>query len=74
MNHSPEVPQVTCIVADGVMSFGIQAVQELGILRVMFWSAAACSFMAFILFLGLVERDIVSFEGTSSNQCFERHS
>ncbi|KAL5556086.1 hypothetical protein UlMin_038322 [Ulmus minor] len=46
-----EVPPVSCIVSDGIMSFGIKAAEEFGIPEVQFWTAAACSFMGYLIHL-----------------------
>ncbi|KAL5556091.1 hypothetical protein UlMin_038327 [Ulmus minor] len=40
-----EVPPVSCIVSDGIMSFGIKAAEEFGIPQVQFWTSSTCSFM-----------------------------
>ncbi|KAK3230906.1 hypothetical protein Dsin_002787 [Dipteronia sinensis] len=42
------VPPVTCIVSDCVMSFTLKAAQELNIPNVLFWTASACGFLAFV--------------------------
>ena len=61
----PEVnPPVTCIISDGVMSFGIKAGEELGIPQVLFWTASACGFMGYLQFSELQKRGIVPFKGT----------
>ncbi|PQM33315.1 7-deoxyloganetin glucosyltransferase-like [Prunus yedoensis var. nudiflora] len=62
INSSSQVPQVTCIVADGVMGFGRQAAQELGIPEVQFWTASACGFVGYLQYSELVKRGIVPFK------------
>nr|GMC52358.1 7-deoxyloganetin glucosyltransferase-like [Ipomoea batatas] len=37
-------PPVSCIVSDGVMSFTVDAAEELGIPEVLFWTTSACGF------------------------------
>lgn len=58
-----EVPPVSCIVSDGVMSFGIKAAEIIGVPEVQFWTASACGFMSYLQFDELVERGIVPFKG-----------
>ncbi|KAI5324655.1 hypothetical protein L3X38_033728 [Prunus dulcis] len=62
INSSSQVPQVTCIVADGVTGFGRQDAQELGIPEVQFWTASACSFLGYLQYSELVKRGIVPFK------------
>ncbi|KAK8652809.1 hypothetical protein V6N13_126832 [Hibiscus sabdariffa] len=62
INSSPQVPSVTCIVSDGVMSFAIKAAEILGIPEVQFWTASACSVMGYLQFSELVERGIFPFQ------------
>ena len=64
-NSLPEVnPPVTCIISDGVMSFGIKAGEEFGIPQVQFWTASACGFMGYLQFSELQKRGIFPFKGT----------
>ncbi|KAM2728935.1 hypothetical protein EV1_000381 [Malus domestica] len=62
INSSSEVPQVTCIVADGTMTFGSKAARELGIPEVTLWTASACGFMGYLQFSELVKRGIIPFK------------
>ncbi|KAL5556083.1 hypothetical protein UlMin_038319 [Ulmus minor] len=57
-----EVPPVSCIVSDGVMSFGIKAAEEFGIPQVQFWTSSTCSFMACLQFGELLKRGIIPFK------------
>ncbi|RXH83135.1 hypothetical protein DVH24_003633 [Malus domestica] len=64
---SSQVPQVTCIVADGVMTFGCKAARELGIPEVVLWTASACGFMGYLQYNELVKRGMIPFkDGISS--------
>lgn len=65
LNSSVEVPSVTCIIADGVLSFAIKAAEELGIPESQFWTASACSFMGYLHFDELIRRGILPFKGKS---------
>ncbi|PON47647.1 UDP-glucuronosyl/UDP-glucosyltransferase [Parasponia andersonii] len=58
---SSEVPPITCIIVDGIMTFGIEAAKEFGIPEVLFWTASACSFMGYLQFDELLKRGIVPF-------------
>ncbi|PPD96327.1 hypothetical protein GOBAR_DD06639 [Gossypium barbadense] len=58
LNSSPQVPTVTCIVSDRVISFAIKAAEVLGIPEVQFWTASACSFMGYLQFSELLKRGI----------------
>lgn len=59
LNSSPEVPPVTCIVADGIMSFVIEAAKEIGVPEVQFWTASACGFLGYFHYPELMKRGIV---------------
>ncbi|KDP29705.1 hypothetical protein JCGZ_18640 [Jatropha curcas] len=58
-HNSDDVPHVSCIISDGVMSFGIKAGEELNIPQVQFWTASACSFMGYLHFSELRRRGLV---------------
>ncbi|XP_049388906.1 7-deoxyloganetin glucosyltransferase-like [Solanum stenotomum] len=44
-NNSSNVPPVTCIIFDGIMTFALLAAQEIGVPSVSFRTTNACSFM-----------------------------
>nr|AFJ52997.1 UDP-glycosyltransferase 1 [Linum usitatissimum] len=58
LSSSPQLPPVTCIVTDGVMTFGIQAAELLGIPHASFWTASACGMMGYLQFEELITRGI----------------
>nr|QSB46690.1 glycosyltransferase [Rubia yunnanensis] len=62
LNSSPETPPVSCVISDGVMSFGIKAATDLGIPQVQFWTASACSFVGYLHYRELIKRGIVPFK------------
>ncbi|KAL9461018.1 hypothetical protein AB3S75_004087 [Citrus x aurantiifolia] len=62
LNSSGNVPQVNCVVSDGIMGFGAKAARILGIPDVQLWTASACGFLAASQFPELVNRGIVPFE------------
>ncbi|KAK7275779.1 hypothetical protein RIF29_16901 [Crotalaria pallida] len=65
LNNTPNVPPVSCIVSDGVMSFTVDAALELGIPEVLFWTASACGFMCYTQYHKLIEKDIVPLKDSS---------
>ncbi|PON47389.1 UDP-glucuronosyl/UDP-glucosyltransferase [Parasponia andersonii] len=66
-NSSPadDVPPVTCIVSDGVMSFTLEAAKELGVPEVLFWTTSACGFLAYIHYRQLAEEKIIPLKDSS---------
>jgi hypothetical protein len=60
---SSNVPPVTCIVSDGVMSFTLEAAQELGIPEVLFWTTSACGFLAYAHCRQLIEKGLTPLKG-----------
>ncbi|KAF6149452.1 hypothetical protein GIB67_016990 [Kingdonia uniflora] len=65
LNESTEVPNVTCIVSDGVMSFTLEAAEELGIPEVVFFTSSACGALGYIYYAELVKRGYVPFKDES---------
>ncbi|XP_062099250.1 7-deoxyloganetin glucosyltransferase-like [Humulus lupulus] len=65
LNSSPVVPPVTCVVSDGVMSFTLDAAEELGIPEVLFWTTSACGFMGYVHYKGLIERGLTPLKDES---------
>ncbi|GLT49940.1 hypothetical protein SLA2020_234630 [Shorea laevis] len=53
---SSDNPRVSCIVSDGVMSFTLDAAQELGLPEVLFWTTSACGFLGYLHYRHLIER------------------
>ncbi|XP_019171575.1 PREDICTED: 7-deoxyloganetin glucosyltransferase-like [Ipomoea nil] len=52
----PEVPPVSCIISDGVMSFTLEVAQEFGIPEFLFFTPSACGMLGYFQFAELVER------------------
>lgn len=59
------VPPVSCIVSDSVMSFTVYAAEELGVPQVFLWTASACSFLGCLQFPKLIEKGIIPLKGMS---------
>ncbi|XP_031251695.1 linamarin synthase 2-like [Pistacia vera] len=62
LNSSGEVPPVTTIVSDGVMTFGIKAAEILGLPVVTLWTASVCGMLGYLQYAELVERGTVPFK------------
>ncbi|KAG8632919.1 7-deoxyloganetin glucosyltransferase [Manihot esculenta] len=67
LNHtsSSNVPPVSCIVSDGVMSFTLDAAQELGIPEILFWTTSACGFMGYLHYHQLIKKGLTPFTDES---------
>ncbi|KAM0936316.1 putative 7-deoxyloganetin glucosyltransferase [Dioscorea sansibarensis] len=52
-------PPVTCVVADGIMTFAVEAASEFHIPGVLFWTTSACGLMAFLHYQNLIDRGLV---------------
>ncbi|XP_027344484.1 linamarin synthase 1-like [Abrus precatorius] len=62
LNSSPEVPPVSCIIADGTMGFAGRVARDLGIPEVQLWTASACGFVGYLQYDELVKRAILPFK------------
>lgn len=62
---SSTVPPVTCIVSDGVMSFTLDAAEELGVPEVLFWTTSAYGFLAYLHFHQLIDKGFTPFKDES---------
>ncbi|XP_022143084.1 7-deoxyloganetin glucosyltransferase-like [Momordica charantia] len=57
LNADPSAaPPVSCIVSDGVMSFTLDAAEELALPEVLFWTTSACGFLGYVHYRHLVEK------------------
>ena len=61
---------VTCIIADGVMSFAIDIGNEVGIPTVWFRTISACAFLSYFSLPQLIESGEVPFKGNLSKLSF----
>ncbi|CAI0449576.1 unnamed protein product [Linum tenue] len=55
--------EVTCIVSDGIMTFGIEAAELLRVQHASFWTASACGLVGYLQFDELVARGIFPIKG-----------
>ncbi|CDY46643.1 BnaA07g10530D [Brassica napus] len=65
INARKDVPPVSCIVSDGVMSFTLDAAEELGLPEVLFWTPSASGVMAYLHFYLFIEKGLFPFEDES---------
>ncbi|KAF6174075.1 hypothetical protein GIB67_020257, partial [Kingdonia uniflora] len=65
LNSTSDVPNVTCIVSDGLMSFGVQAAEKLGLPVVQLWITSVCGFMGHLYYKELIKRGIAPFKDES---------
>ncbi|XP_020165929.1 7-deoxyloganetin glucosyltransferase [Aegilops tauschii subsp. strangulata] len=56
-------PPVTCVVADSIMSFAVDAAAELGVPCALFWTASACGYMGYYNFQFLVDHGLTPLKG-----------
>jgi hypothetical protein len=61
---SSGTPPVSCVIADGVMSFAQRVAEDMGIPSLVFWTTSACGFMGYLHFAELVRRGYVPLKGT----------
>ncbi|KAL6634617.1 hypothetical protein ACP70R_027288 [Stipagrostis hirtigluma subsp. patula] len=52
-------PAVTCVVADNLMSFSVDAARETGVPCALFWTASACGYMGYRNFRPLIDKGII---------------
>ncbi|RWR92431.1 7-deoxyloganetin glucosyltransferase-like protein [Cinnamomum micranthum f. kanehirae] len=65
LNSTPGAPPVTCIVSDAVMSFTLQAAEELGIPEYLFFTPSACGVMGYLHYPELIERGYIPLKDES---------
>ncbi|KAK7301194.1 hypothetical protein RJT34_12055 [Clitoria ternatea] len=65
LNNDPHALPVSCIVSDGVMSFTLDAAQELGIPEVIFWTTSACGFMCYLQYRQLFQKGLTPLKDSS---------
>ncbi|XP_010459994.1 PREDICTED: UDP-glycosyltransferase 85A1 [Camelina sativa] len=65
INARDDVPPVSCIVSDGVMSFTLDAAEELGVPEVLFWTTSGCAFLTYLHFYLFIEKGITPLKDES---------
>jgi hypothetical protein len=66
-NLQPDVPPVTCIISDGVLSFTQKTARKLRVPRVAFWTPSACGFSAYFFMPLLIDNGYIPLKDES---CF----
>jgi UDP:flavonoid glycosyltransferase YjiC (YdhE family) len=61
LNNEGDVPPVTCLVVDGVMSFAYDAAKEMGVPCAALWTASACGLAGYRHYQQLVQWGLVPF-------------
>ncbi|KAJ0734216.1 putative 7-deoxyloganetin glucosyltransferase [Helianthus annuus] len=56
LKGASDVPPVSCIVLDGVISFTIKAAEKFGLPSVVFWTTSACGLLAYSHYRDLVQK------------------
>lgn len=56
LNASSDVPAVSCVVSDGVMSFNLEVAHEFGIPEVVLFTPSACGMLGYLHFEDLKKR------------------
>ncbi|KAA8536449.1 hypothetical protein F0562_028927 [Nyssa sinensis] len=64
-SSSSNVPPVTCIISDGVMTFTLKAAEDFGIPEVLFWTTSACGFLGYTQYRHLVKRGLMPLKDAS---------
>ncbi|KAG5541770.1 hypothetical protein RHGRI_021563 [Rhododendron griersonianum] len=65
LRSSADVPPITCIVCDGVMSFPLKVAKELDVPCALFWTPSACGFLCYSYFRTLVEKGLTPLKDQS---------
>lgn len=63
LNSSLDVPPVSCIISDGVMSFTLDVAQEFGIPEILFFTPSACGMLGYLQYEELRERGYFPLKG-----------
>ncbi|KAM0063887.1 putative 7-deoxyloganetin glucosyltransferase [Helianthus debilis subsp. tardiflorus] len=70
LNGASDVPQVTCIVFDGAMSFTLEAAKKFGLPDVLFWTSSACGLLAYTHYRDLIQKGYIPLKGTILHTVF----
>ncbi|XP_059287667.1 7-deoxyloganetin glucosyltransferase-like [Lycium ferocissimum] len=65
LNNTLDVPPVSCIVSDGIMSFTLAAAQELGVPEVLFWTTSTCGFLGYMHYSTIIEKGYIPLKDAS---------
>ncbi|KAI4296376.1 hypothetical protein L6164_036339 [Bauhinia variegata] len=59
------IPPVSCLISDAVMSFTVDAAEQLGVPIVLFWPASACSLLGVVHCRDLIEKGLIPLKDES---------
>ncbi|KAA0031466.1 7-deoxyloganetin glucosyltransferase-like [Cucumis melo var. makuwa] len=62
---SSNMPPVSCVVSDSIMSFSMLAADEFNIPYALFWTASACGYLGYLKFTDLVKQGLIPLKGMS---------
>ncbi|KDP40910.1 hypothetical protein JCGZ_24909 [Jatropha curcas] len=65
LKESSNVPPVTCIVSDGIMTFTLDAAREIEVPGILFWSTSACGLLGYAYCWHLIQRRLIPLEDSS---------
>lgn len=65
LNSSADVPPVTCVVSDGVMSFTLEVAREFNIPEILLFTPSACGMWGYLHFDELLQRGYFPFKDES---------
>ncbi|KAF9608289.1 hypothetical protein IFM89_008574 [Coptis chinensis] len=65
LNNSANLPPVSCILSDGVMSFTLRVAEELCIPEVMFWTTSVCGFTCYLHYKHLIQKGLIPLKDES---------
>lgn len=73
-SSSGEIPPVSWLVSDGVMTFTLEAADEIGLPKLILWTASACGYLGYLQYKPLIEKGFVPFKGTPVVPFLKKHS
>lgn len=73
LNASSDVPRITCIVANYLMTFTRAVAEQIGVPELVFWTTSACGLMASLQLGELVRRGYTPFKGTRLPHRSDKH-
>ncbi|XP_023554158.1 7-deoxyloganetin glucosyltransferase-like [Cucurbita pepo subsp. pepo] len=63
LNSVANVPRVSCIVGDAIMSFSMLAANEFKIPYALFWTASACGYLGYLHYRDLIKQGLIPLKG-----------
>ncbi|XP_023554156.1 7-deoxyloganetin glucosyltransferase-like [Cucurbita pepo subsp. pepo] len=65
LNSAADVPSVSCIVGDAIMSFSMLAANEFKIPYALFWTASACGYLGYMRYPQLIKQGLIPLKDAS---------